>query len=95
MGHLHSDADFSLDGKVSINDNQFFGTYAVFGSSSYISIAIADFQGESITSYIENVVGLNMGGKTVGTSVTGNSHYGVWSATLLLLDETKKFLIPS
>ena len=83
-----------LDGKISINNNQFFGTYVVLGSASYISIAITDFNNQFITTYIGNILGPTIGGEALRTSVGGNTHDGVWSAILLAMEETKlRFLL--
>jgi hypothetical protein len=74
-------AVFSPNGTLSIEKGKYFGTYAVLGSSNQISLAIADFKGQTITTYIGNVVGDVMGGIAEGAhngSTKGTA--GTWSA---------------
>lgn len=89
-------AEFLENGTISINNGQFFGTYAILGNSSYLSLAIADFNGKTITSYVGNYVGLRMGGEAIGASANhGKSHSGIWTAQLLPVEEKKGFHVPA
>jgi len=80
-------ADFSADGRITIAGG-YIGTWTQLGSSSQVSLAIADCQGTpSITSYNGNVVGQAMGGEMTGTKSSGAPVPGTWSAyNVLLLD---------
>ncbi len=72
-------ADFGANGTITV-EGGFFGTWTVLGTSNQVSLAIANFQGQSITSYCGNVVGPAMGGQMTGASPNGPVFQGIWSA---------------
>lgn len=74
-----------VNGKISINNGQYFGAYSELGSSTYISMGISNFSNKTITSYVGNVVSTNMGGEMTGTSPDGNVHKGIWTASYVFI----------
>lgn len=58
----------------------FTGTLLTLGSSNQMSMAIANFNGQSITSYVGNIIGTSMGGEALGLGSNGTVTQGDWSA---------------
>ncbi|WPQ64763.1 hypothetical protein SIO70_07765 [Chitinophaga sancti] len=82
-----------INGTLTINDGEFFGTYTALDGANpgQIAIAIADFNNRTITSYVGNYQGNLMGGQMVGAPDNGSATpKGVWSAfhiSILEIDE--------
>lgn len=72
-------ATFKADGTITVSGG-YFGTWTVLGTSSQVSLAIANFSQGSITSYNGNVLGPAMGGQMTGATQGGSAVQGIWSA---------------
>lgn len=72
-------AKFGADGTIEV-EGAYFGTWTVLGSSNQLALALANFKGQTITSYSGNVAGFAMGGQMTGGSPGRKIHKGVWSA---------------
>jgi len=85
-------AEFSEEGTITINDGEFFGTYARLGNSSQVALAIANFSNKTITSYVGNVAGSAMGGETVGANYNQPERgvNGIWSAVQLPISNAEE-----
>jgi hypothetical protein len=83
-------AEFSADGRITVAGG-FIGTWVQLGTSSQVSLAIANCQRTpSITSYNGNVVGYAMGGEMTGVGSRGTAVRGQWVAHHVLLLEAEE-----
>jgi hypothetical protein len=73
------EATFSADGTITVNGG-YFGAWCQLGSSNQVSLAVANFGDDSVSSYSGNIVGPAMGGLVVGRSKQGTISKGSWSA---------------
>lgn len=73
------EATFSADGSITI-DGGYFGAWCQLGSSNQVSLAVANFGDNSVTTYSGNIAGPAMGGMAVGRSKQGTISKGSWSA---------------
>jgi len=72
-------ATFAADGTITVGGG-YFGVWDRLGSSTQISLAIANFAQSSITAYVGNVVGHAMGGQMTGCTKGKTPVKGAWSA---------------
>lgn len=71
-------ATFNPNGTITVKGG-FFGTWTVLGNE--VSLAIANFKTQTITSYCGNLAGSVMGGAMTGAAQGGGGvSQGVWSA---------------
>jgi len=85
----HSFDAIFVNGKITIDNGKYFGTYSELGSSSYISMGICNFSSKTITSYVGNFLSTKMGGEMTGTSPNGKTYKGVWDASYVFIEVTK------
>lgn len=75
----------SIKNGVVTVEGGFNGVSDQLGSSSFVSLAIANYAQKSITSYIGNIAGGAMGGQMTGTQ-NSKVVQGIWSAVKSHLD---------